>query len=74
MTPLYDIARDAAERFNMPVAVLFVPSRESKYMRVKTAFCQLAVRAGYTRKEIADLLGLDHSTVTHHVNKKEYVI
>ena len=74
MTPLYDIARTAADRYNMPVAVLFAPTRESKYIRVKTAFCQLAVREGYTRKEIGEHLGLDQSTVTHHVNKKEYVI
>ena len=74
MTPLYDIARDAAARYNMHVTVLFVPSREAKYIRVRTAFCQLAVREGYTRKEIGEHLGLDQSTVTHHVNKKEYVI
>lgn len=74
MTPLYDIAREAADRFNMPAAVLFSKSKRFEYQRVKTLFCQLAKREGYVEREIGEYLRLDRSTVNHHLNKKEYVI
>jgi DNA-binding NarL/FixJ family response regulator len=47
-----------------------INNRRKESIKIKASFIERAYKLGYTQEEIAEVMDINHSTVSHHLNKR----